>query len=324
VKKIYGDMDFLQAIGILIVVWAHLHDRTAGPHAWTVIRDFISPIPMPIFFMCSGYFFHERNKISVPFLSHMKHVIPRYVIPFVSFSLITALYKILIQNVFGYSYIKHPFTVEAIISHLLNPQGGFATYLWFLYVLLLVQLLYPLLKRTLKYDLLLLVAFIALNALEMPKLFCLNLVVGEMPYFLVGILLSTVHYRELISVKLSFLLGSILLLIFFSVRSFFNDLFFSIGLMYTSLPIFLWLVSFHLIRLRPLEKLSYLGRRSLDLYLWHTLIIGVVKVVLIKTLNPSFWILTVTCFILTCFSCILLTGIIDALPRIKYLLYGRN
>ncbi len=317
-------MDCLKAIGILIVVWAHLHDRTAGPQAWTVIRDFISPIPMPIFFMCSGYFFHEKNKISVPFVSHMKQIIPRYVIPFVSFSLITALYKTLIQNVVGYSYVKYPFTLDAIIPHLLNPQGGFATYLWFLYVLLLVQLLYPLLKRTLKYDLLLLVAFIALNALEVPKEFCLNLVVGNMPYFLVGVLLSTVHFRELISVKFSLFFGSILLFIFFSVRFFFDDLFFSFFLMYTSLPIFLWLVLFHLIRMRPFEKFSYVGRRSLDIYLWHTLIIGVVKVVLIKTLNPSFWILTVTCFIITCISCILLTGIIDVLPRIKYILYGRN
>ncbi len=317
-------MDCLKAIGILIVVWAHLHDRTAGPQAWTVIRDFISHIPMPIFFMCSGYFFHEKNKISVPFVSHMKQIMPRYVIPFVSFSLITALYKFLIQNVVGYSYVKYSFTFDAIIPHLLNPQGGFATYLWFLYVLLLIQLLYPLLKRSFKYDLLLLVAFIAFNALEMPKVFCLNLVVGNMPYFLVGVLLSTVHFRELISVKFSLLSGSILLFIFFLFRSFFDDLFFSFFLMYTSLTVFLWLVLFHLIRMRPLEKWSYIGRRSLDIYLWHTLIIGVVKVVLIKTLNPSFWILTVTCYIFTCIFCILLTGIIDALPRIKYILYGRN
>lgn len=322
-RRFYDDVDFLKAVGILLVVWCHLHDRTSGPYAWTAIRDFVAPVTMPIFFLLSGYFFHESNKISLPYMTHIKQIIPNYTIPFASFTVITGLYKLCIQNVLGASYVKYRFSLDALIPHLLNPQGGFATYLWFLYTLLLIQLLYPLLIRIVKYDLLLLLLFMTLNVLEFPRIFCLNLFVAHMPYFLTGVLLSILHFRNFISDKPSLLFGLTLLLVYFLIRPVIEGLFFSHILMYTALPIFLWMVSFILVRIHFFPGITYIGRKSIDIYLWHTLMIGLVKVVLVKTVNPSFWVMTSACFILASLGCVMLASIIDTMPHIKYILYGR-
>ena len=241
--------------------------------------------------------------------------------PFIAFTAITACYKGLIQHFVPVQVIKYPLSMGAFEAHLLNPSGGFATYLWFIYALMVIQLAYPLLKRICPYDGVLFVGFAALNLLPLPSSLCLDHAIRNMPFFLMGILTTTTVMPVLSTPRIKWLALCGCVAVYCVSASYLKDFF----LIYIVLGATMNASVALLVPYLPGKGLwAYLGDRSIDVYLWHTLGIGVCAFLLARLEVSQFWISTLACFLIVISACTLGADIINRIPGLRLYLYGRR
>ena len=209
----------------------------------------------------------------------------------------------------------------AFEAHLLNPSGGFATYLWFIYALMVIQLAYPLLKRICPYDGVLFVGFAALNLLPLPSSLCLDHAIRNMPFFLMGILTTTTVMPVLSTPRIKWLALCGCVAVYCVSASYLKDFF----LIYIVLGATMNASVALLVPYLPGKGLwAYLGDRSIDVYLWHTLGIGVCAFLLARLEVSQFWISTLACFLIVISACTLGADIINRIPGLRLYLYGRR
>lgn len=268
----------------MLVVIGHFFPESIATQSYRNLRTMIYSFHMPLFMIISGYLYSSSKK-TVSFseyIKFVKHKATRLIMPYFFISISVLLIKVVFQN---FVILEHPVSSDFIFQLLFLPMGGFATFLWFIYTLFIIFMIVPLLERFLNNYLILLVLSIILYFIYMPKVFCLNLVVKYLPFFIVGILIKKTYYKKNHVLIISLVSLDILtmLLTFLSITE--NGKFFlRSGLSLTtalSVSLAIWWLSKYMIRLKILShSLILLGTYSSSIYLFHTSAMASAKLLL--------------------------------------------
>lgn len=318
----FKDINILKGIAILLVVLGHIHEHD-GPGSWIFLRTIIYSFHMPIFFVVSGFLFaNSASKKNLPYADHARKTIKRYAVPFLSFTVIIMSYKLAIQSFAPNISLGYPATAEKIIWHFLNPQYGFAVLLWFLYSLLLIQLTYPFLKKAFKSDSAILAAFILIGLIPITPLFTLNLVAANYPFFIIGAIAFRSGFHKIMSSRAHITIAAASILLFFVLFFEFRNLPLVPIMLGTCGTCLAWLASVYLAKVTS-HIITYVGTLSLDIYLWHTTIIGIVGIAVRHLTNTGFWEYTLIVFISSVLILIAIGTAARRIPLAQKLLYGR-
>lgn len=183
-KSRIREVDILRGVGIISVIIGHsfiVHPINLNDIPWCdlVHRRIISSFHMELLFLVAGSVYHCIN-----YRKFINKKIHRIVVPYLFFGLITLL---LHSSDIG-AVNKHYSFWDGILK--LFFYGG--SY-WFLYVLFMIFLIYPLIEKFCRkpwMELLLAIGCIALSEFVMlPSIFKFDDVVYYLPYFIFGHLL---------------------------------------------------------------------------------------------------------------------------------------
>lgn len=155
-----------------MVLW-HYGPKKRGFEPWwpgffSAAGDVVFKFHMPLFMFLSGFLFTWDAARAAPFggayWEHLKKSL-RLLLPYVSVSLVYVVLKLTAQWFFAY----HPVTWETAWNALVNPLGGPATVLWFIYCLMIVFAVFPLIQRLVRRDLPLVLLSLGLFFLFVPR-----------------------------------------------------------------------------------------------------------------------------------------------------------
>lgn len=149
-KNSINEVNYMKGLAILLVFIGHAVTPTflERPFLYEIIVQFIYGFNMTVFFIISGFLGNNSNKISnyKEFLKYFKSRCIRLGIPFITFSIITNMLVILLQAIvskeFNFSHI-----LNMIKTTLIYPESGVMRALWFLYTLLIISIMAPLLYK---------------------------------------------------------------------------------------------------------------------------------------------------------------------------------
>ena len=130
-------VDFARLIAAFLVVLAHIEGWGAGPDWASFFFYTISRIGVPFFFLMSGYLLLSKEEDVSVFL---KKRALRIAIPFLVWSV---LYDLLYSRPFEVDGVTFEGVLRMFVRILRGPRGG---HLWFVYSLLGLYLLTPILR----------------------------------------------------------------------------------------------------------------------------------------------------------------------------------
>lgn len=223
-------IDFIRVLAMFLVVLAHSCasrlEHGVGSVDWNIVHSLviITEVAVPLFFMISGSTILNSPKTrSIRYL--FKHRLPKILVPFIIWSIITAYVAWQIDG----TYTFHSF-MQSILS--MYHQPVIIAY-WFIYPLISLYLLSPLLKAMvdslsstgLTYLLILWFVFMMIIPAIIPvlpsdirvyfKAYSMSKIVfsSYLGYFLLGYKLSQEKHR-----KTNWIVGILLILILFAIN----------------------------------------------------------------------------------------------------------
>jgi len=290
-------VDQAKGIGILLVVFGHVLSgvRLAGLHVdpqffrWT--WDAIYSFHIPLFFYLSGLFFpHSWQRRG--FRGVMLSKVDTLVYPYVLWSLLQGLLQVAMSQ-----HVNNPVTLGEVFSLLWRPRQEF----WFLYALFFVYLyvcvLYAVLPARLRWTLL--IAAVAFYFLRGPLRHEGPWIVYPawyLVYFLAGALLHsatrtlTEQPRRWLAVSVIVFAGAVVLSHWLAatVPNGQSNPAISAGNLLAAVSGTVMVVCVSvLLANREVRLMADLGRRSLEIYLLHTVAAGAARVALIKVLGVT-------------------------------------
>jgi len=184
-------LDAAKGLAIMLVVWGHVVARDIKPagndwYPWVNAR--LYAFHMTFFFFLAGcaYFFRPASD----WLGKWRRTASRLVPAYLLFSLLVLLAK---QVAARFAPVDRPVGALAaeLLQQVLYPTLGFASFLWFIVVLLLVQVAAPLLLLAVRGRLAPALAIAAVLHLlsvsgQVPDLFALNEFCRYLVFFLLG------------------------------------------------------------------------------------------------------------------------------------------
>jgi fucose 4-O-acetylase-like acetyltransferase len=275
-------LDAARGLAICLVVIGHVVARELpeGNYWYGYLNDVIYLFHMPLFMVLTGMSF----ALSLPRFSSWPQVAAfsakraeRLLIPYVAFGVLILAGKLAAAH---FMHIDNPAHGDLgdVFRLLLMPADSVAEFLWFIYVLCIYLLTVPALFQLIgRRPIPLLLAGLALNLAPWPRLFMLDEVVYYLPFFAAGMALWMwrEHWERAGLVAL------------FLSTALFISLAFSLaapkwlGGALSVLPV-LWAM-----RRLPVawqDRLAWIGRASLTIYLINTIAIGLVKGLLLRVL----------------------------------------
>lgn len=278
-------IDLLKGIAIMLVVIGHFCPGAIATQGYINLRTMIYSFHMPLFMIVSGYLYSSSNKIVsfYEYIKLVKHKSIRLIIPYFIVSICILIIKVIFQN---FVILEHPVTSKFLFQLILCPMGGFATFLWFIYTLFIIFTIIPILERIMNnYFILLAISILFYFAhIYMPKVFCLNLVVTYLPFFIVGILIKKTYYKNHVLMISCISLAMLTLLLNFLLITENEKIFSKSSLSLTTalfLSLTIWWLSKYMIRLKMLSRaLISLGTYSSSIYLFHTSAMALPKLLL--------------------------------------------
>ena len=279
--------DILKGIAIILVVYGHMERGviTSGMDSSHILQhiDFIIyTTHMPLFFLLAGY-----NAAG----SLQRHGAGRFVrtrgwalvYPYILWSFILWGMKLLTA---GFATFNHPLEADAILNIWWQPISPF----WFIYALLVMQLLLVVQRRRMNWYLpgsVALLALSELSGLAAPSIIWTILL--HAPFFALGVWLAEANLPLVPSVVKRWWAGLALLAVFgvgnWLALTYRSDLP-PVGI--ETVPVtlagigLLMVVSTNLPEGKGRDMLAYLGRLSLPIYLAHVFFSSVTRIILSK------------------------------------------
>lgn len=301
-KKYYEEVDILKGIAIILVIIGHaviIYPINLHKINWcNYLLEFVSIAHVPLFFLVSGFCFSYRNKT---YKDHIKSKIFRIFIPYVVFSLIDLIPRILLQ-----AFVNRPTNLSDGIKKILLYGGEY----WFLYVLFIIFIIYPLFfkgiicKNKKSYNIALLTVLVVMQFIKFPNILLIDKVMEYLLFFTLGNLIKE-HFGgggRYIENKINFKVNMVMEFIIFAfmlsysinlgyIRN--NNILHSIlRLLFELTGCYFWFVIAKcIVKSNEIIKKPFLlcGKYSLQLYLFngYLLVISRVFVVnLLKITNP--------------------------------------
>ncbi|NQT27218.1 acyltransferase family protein [candidate division KSB1 bacterium] len=197
-----------KGLALILVVIGHFYPAHV-PTYWEEMRKIIYLFHMPVFFMLSGYLY-KHAKYSYGTL--LKKKVKRLLYPFLSLTLIFFVLKLIASLFFE---LEYPVNLRSLSVLLLDPVFSYMPLLWFIHALIIYFITYPVMRKILKNNVLIIFLFF-LGSLYLSETYeGLNKIVFNFPFFVFGILLNENGriYRTVITGKLTQILGCAMLFI---------------------------------------------------------------------------------------------------------------
>lgn len=187
-KKI-DEIDLVRGVAICLVFIGHAATDSflVRPVAYEFIVQYIYAFHMALFFVVSGFLDNRVNekRSDYTYLEFLKKKFIRLIIPFVAISiminLMVSLKQILVDNNISVKYF-----FKMLKDNLIYPELAIRGSLWFLYVLFIISIISPLLRR---FDKRIVIVIAILINILVPKelyLFALNKISFYLIYYLLG------------------------------------------------------------------------------------------------------------------------------------------
>lgn len=272
------EIDILKGIGILLVILGHCipdfpvdlrSDVFAGN-----LETWIYRFHMPLFFLCSGYAFGLTTmKIKdLPFSTFVNRRVKRIVIPYIVFSFISLLFRIVFSSI-----TRSGINIgEAIAGILFEGK-----YFWFLYTLFLISIIFKILwdqTKNLLYMLGVSIILYVICAVVPITFLCIDRIGMYSLYYVLGCYLFKYKGEVNMIVRKNIVfISSIILYVILNMFSFSTDLLFLKYVLKISYAL-IGILLFYGISLKH-EKFTYVepfirhfGKYSLQYYLLHMII----------------------------------------------------
>lgn len=280
-RKIIRSIFIAKGICILLVVGGH-YRPAAEPRYWVDFYTIRHQFTMPLFFMLSGFLFRYISSVggSNYFKIFFSQKVPRLVYPYLTISLLLLVAKFFAGLFFD---LQHPASWRTVANMLINPIQGHATMLWFIYTLILVFILYPLLKMILRSDWLVFAATVALMYAPSTEYFCIKPLFDHLPFFVCGILLvGRIDFDEMpVPVSLAAIVaGTAVFIAMFLVK---ETVHVPVGRLVMGISGSFVVIAVSSLLSRPAGNplgllFEKLGFYSMSIYLFHTFILGVARI----------------------------------------------
>jgi len=293
-----------------------------SPDYWIEFYNTIYLFHMPLFFLLSGYLFKVPSRLN--YSSIIVNKSKRLLRPFISIALIFFFIKFIASKFFA---LEHPLTLNTFFYLFIDPVHSYMPALWFLYTLIIIFLVYPLLHLAIKNNWVIFCFIIIMNSISFTNMFCMNNVVVNMSYFITGIIMAQHIYLDrkigikkivIISLSCFVLFGGI----FFSynliesnhfiIRRFLRIILGIVGsILVIHLSIF---VADHFNKTKLYAVLKMIGFYSMSIYLFHTFFVSAVRIVFTEVFKFQWLSFEIIAFIAIC------SGTLFPLLMEKYLL----
>lgn len=286
-KPVLYNIKIATGIAIIIVVIGHLASRGEKDLvAYVNLKEVIYKFHMPLFIFLSGYIASytfspiENWKTYFVFVrKKFNRLMPAYFL----LSTVFLFGKMLLSE-------KATFQLEDLMDIFINPSNGNSGFLWYIYILFFYYVFIPPIMYIVKDNFRFLFTFILTLLISIYltpfSLFSIDLFLFYLPFFILGCYLS-LHEKVFLQNLKKY--GAYLLLLFLlwlacEFLEVLNIQKHFIGF----LGIFsvLYLSSFLIVRSRLLE---IFGDNSFYIYLYNTMFMGGITVVVIKVLGKSFY-----------------------------------
>ena len=281
-KPILYDIKIATGIAIILVVIGHLSSRgEVGIDLYVNLKQVIYKFHMPLFLFLSGYIAQYTYKPIESLNDYFSFIKKK------SFRLFPAyLIMSFVFFVGKYNLGEGTELSEGIFNILFSPADGNSGFLWYLYALFIFNLSMPVINYFLqnKFIFFFIISILISSFLDFPNLFSLNFYFWYLPFYILGCYSSNnqIAYLDLLKKY-----GFIILIVFlsWSFLEFLNiiDIHKNIVSFFAIIAIG-YVASIKIGRNVLLEKL---GDNSFYIYLFNTLFIGVISLLLINYLGKK-------------------------------------
>ncbi|GHT66452.1 hypothetical protein AGMMS50239_27930 [Bacteroidia bacterium] len=200
-------LSILRGWVVILVIINHISpnvDASGGAMGILHELNVVFKFRMPLFFFISGFLlYYTKIRKDSPFGNIIKERIPRIICPYLFFTLAVFCVKLILS-----SYVKRPvtFSFSSILNIFLYPDTNPWEIFWFLNVVLIFFLLYPILKYSLKNKYFLLFTgftCLGLNLFYPTDIYLLDLstVARYLIFFYFGILFSKYELQKYLKGK---------------------------------------------------------------------------------------------------------------------------
>lgn len=287
------ELDRAKGLAILFVVIGHIVARQppSGNEWYEVTKQLIYYFHMPFFMFLSGFIieYTYRNPQGIAaYSAYIKNKFMRLMPAFLIMAVFIYLGKLIASHFIHVDNLQRD-DVSGLLDILLHPAQSSASSLWYIYVLFLFYMMFPLIHWLVKVSRVWLVigllAFLVHD--ELPSLLMLNRVAEYVLFIMLGVWVAR-HYEQFLSLKQR--LGWAWLLAFgiaLTLSHLLPEPKLIIGLL--SIPALMFLVD--LPGLSQSGILMQLGRYVFVIYLLNTVAIGLVKGIGLKFMpwdGPNF------------------------------------
>ncbi len=273
------EIDRAKGLAIFLVVVGHVVARQPpiGNEWYEVTKQLIYYFHMPFFMFLSGFVIEYTYKNPQNFSSYSVYIKNKFMRLMPAFMIMAILIYLgkLIASHFIYVDNLQSDDLSGLLDILLHPAQSSASSLWYIYVLFLFYLLFPVIHWLVKTTKIWLVIglFSFLVRDELPSLLMLSRVAEYLLFIMLGVWIAR-HYEQFLSLQRYFGWGWVLA---FGIVLTFSNLLpepkLIIGLL--SIPALMFFVSIP--SLNKSELLMQLGRYVFVIYLLNTVVIGLVK-----------------------------------------------
>ncbi len=274
-----------KGLGIIFVVMGHFIPRGITPEYYIHIKNLIYTFHMPLFFLLAGLLYNYQ-KYNYNELVYNK--IKRLIYPFISIAIFFFIIKFFAGLFFE---MKHPMTLEHIFIILTDPRESYMSLLWFIYTLFLIFVTYPIIRKYISNNFIILGIFIVLNLLPFTdkNILYTHTILGDVfayiPFFIGGIILQEYKQFKEITINgkpITIIISFILFIILYSLMPEFREVYYSKFILGIIGSFLIFNISYFISTYSEKNILKvtliHIGIASMTIYLFHNLFLGGVKI----------------------------------------------
>lgn len=276
-------VDALKGFAIICVVLGHSIERTLvglqiDNNFLTVFNLFIYSFHMPLFFFISGYVYaiSDRDKIKTAggIKLYIKNKFIDLFIPYCFFAILVFLGKYVFSD-----YVTYKINLNDLFFMFINPIA----FLWFIYILFFISVLIGVLERVTQFNSILLICIFSIMLLVRCFVTTNIKLIDRVLFY------PIFYYLGVIAENNSFIVRRrregiyfIAFLSFFVLHYYkYNNMFYTVCVNLFGILFFATLFS-SVNFLRNSKLLSFLGFRTLYIYIIHPIVLNIVRVFLLK------------------------------------------